>query len=632
MLLRRRVKAELWQPVGVEALEDNALDVARSINNRSVIAGPGSGKTELLAQRACYLLQCGIARSPQRILAISYKRNAALNLEQRVRARVHPDLAHRFHSRTFDSFAKSLVDRFGQALPEGWRPTPDYEIAFPSDRSVRDFLRGLAPPASVGTFADIMALPEKTFERDCIVPARLTVEPIANPTPGQWAGEQFFQNWIRGRGGRSYLSFAMIGRLAELLVRANPMVRDALRLTYSHLFMDEFQDTTQVQYDLAKTIFSASLTVVTAVGDYKQQIMRFAMAMADPFTPFEADFSAQRIPLFNNYRSSPDLVRIQGILAKAIDAKSIAVVSKADATVSGNSCEVWDFSSLAAEAETLATFLASEMKAYGLKPRDIAVLVRVRAADYMATLQSAFTAQGLVLRNEAAKVGSVELQDLLAEGLSETLIALLRLLTSSRAGKHWTECLDTMCAMRGLAYDDVDRRAKVAKSLHEFSEAFAAEFPAPVTDRVSAHAVVKRILDFVGQPNLLAAFPAYAQGDWLEKVTEAAGLHLEFACQGAADWASALDNYEGLHAIPLMTVHKSKGLEYHTVAFVGLDDGAWFNFRKQSEEETTGFFVAFSRAKQRVIFTYCEARATRAQIAPLYALLTEANVHTVKKG
>jgi superfamily I DNA/RNA helicase len=32
-------------------------------------------------------------------------------------------------------------------------------------------------------------------------------------------------------------------------------VRDALRLTYSHLFMDEFQDTTQVQYDLAKTIF-----------------------------------------------------------------------------------------------------------------------------------------------------------------------------------------------------------------------------------------------------------------------------------------------------------------------------------------------------------------------------------------
>lgn len=631
-LLRRRVRADLWEPVGIAALEASALDVARSTNNRSVIAGPGSGKTELLAQRACYLLQCGLAPTPQRILAISYKRDAASNLERRVRARVHADLAHRFHSRTFDSFAKSLVDRFGQALPERWRPTPDYEVAFATDRTIRDFLQTLAPPAGVGTFADIMALPVKTFERDCVVPAPLAIDGITNPTPGQWAGEQFWQRWIDGRGGRSFLTFPMIGRLAELLVRTNPMVRDALRLTYSHLFMDEFQDTTQVQYDLGKSIFAGSQTIVTAVGDYKQQIMRFAMAMADPFTPFETDFAAQRTPLYNNYRSSPDLVRIQGILAKAIDAQSVDALSKADGTVSGNSCEVWDFSSVAAEADILAAFMADEMRAHGLKPRDVAVLVRVKAADYMATLQGAFRARGLVLRNESAWVGGVELQNLLAEVLSEMFIALLRLVTSTRAGRHWTECQDAMCAMRGLAFDDENRRAKVAKSLHEFGKTFAAEFPVPVTDRAGAHAVVKRILDYVGRPNLLTASPAYRQGDWMEKVSEAAGLHLEFACQGAVDWATALDNYEGLHAIPLMTVHKSKGLEYHTVAFVGLDDGAWFNFQKQSDEETAGFFVAFSRAKQRVIFTYSEARSTRAQIAPLYALLSQANVQTIKKG
>ena len=52
---------------------------------------------------------------PQRILAISYKRDAAYNLTQRVSARCHPEQAHRFDSLTFDAFAKSLVDRFGQA-------------------------------------------------------------------------------------------------------------------------------------------------------------------------------------------------------------------------------------------------------------------------------------------------------------------------------------------------------------------------------------------------------------------------------------------------------------------------------------------------------------------------------------
>jgi superfamily I DNA/RNA helicase len=77
-----------------------------------------------------------------------------------------------------------------------------------------------------------------------------------------------------------------------------------------------------------KTIFMGSDTVVTAVGDYKQQIMRWAMAMEDPFTPFEADFHAKRTPLLNNYRSSPDLVKIQAILARALDAKAAPPISK----------------------------------------------------------------------------------------------------------------------------------------------------------------------------------------------------------------------------------------------------------------------------------------------------------------
>lgn len=84
--------------------------------------------------------------------------------------------------------------------------------------------------------------------------------------------------------------------------------------------------------------------------------------------------------------------------------------------------------------------------------------------------------------------------------------------------------------------------------------------------------------------------------------------------------------YEGVHAIPLMTIHKSKGLEYHTVIFVGLDDGAWWSFSQDEIEATAGFFVAFTRAKQRVIFTYCASRGTRTKIATLYELLTKAGV------
>lgn len=84
--------------------------------------------------------------------------------------------------------------------------------------------------------------------------------------------------------------------------------------------------------------------------------------------------------------------------------------------------------------------------------------------------------------------------------------------------------------------------------------------------------------------------------------------------------------YEGVNALALMTLHKSKGLEYHTVIFIGLDDSAWWNYPQDTAEATAGFFVAFTRAKQRVIFTYTPQRGARNTIAPLYALLKAAGV------
>lgn len=120
--------------------------------------------------------------------------------------------------------------------------------------------------------------------------------------------------------------------------------------------------------------------------------------------------------------------------------------------------------------------------------------------------------------------------------------------------------------------------------------------------------------------------PAYGQGGWLQKVIDAAASHLFASSTHASDWSEALDTYEGLHAIPLMTIHKSKGLEYHTVIFVGLDEGAWWSFPGDQIEATAGFFVAFARAKQRVVFTYCSRRSRRIKIATLYDLLSKAGV------
>jgi superfamily I DNA/RNA helicase len=133
------------------------------------------------------------------------------------------------------------------------------------------------------------------------------------------------------------------------------MILRALRATYPFVFLDEFQDTTYAQYDFFLTAFLGSAASITAVGDDKQRIMVWAGARPDSFAQFEKDFSADRAALLFNYRSSPAMVRVQHIVARALDTKSSEPVSKVEAKIEGDAAEVWTFGSEASESKQLAT-------------------------------------------------------------------------------------------------------------------------------------------------------------------------------------------------------------------------------------------------------------------------------------
>lgn len=57
-----------------------------------------------------------------------------------------------------------------------------------------------------------------------------------------------------------------------------------------------------------------------------------------------------------------------------------------------------------------------------------------------------------------------------------------------------------------------------------------------------------------------------------------------------------------------MTIHKSKGLEFHTMIFYGLDNQTWWSLRPNNKEDLNVFFVALTRAEQRAFFTLCRER------------------------
>jgi len=99
-----------WRPADGLTLETNALRAVKELSSSlALTAGPGAGKTEMLAQRADFLLRTGTCRYPKRILAISFKVDASKNLKERVQCRCGLELASRFDSYTFHAFSKRII-------------------------------------------------------------------------------------------------------------------------------------------------------------------------------------------------------------------------------------------------------------------------------------------------------------------------------------------------------------------------------------------------------------------------------------------------------------------------------------------------------------------------------------------
>jgi len=615
-----------WRPQDL-TLEPAADTVVRSSVSTLVVAGPGAGKTELLAQRACYLLQTGECAGERRILAISLKRDAARNLEDRVRLRCGAQLSHRFHSMTFDAFAKGLVDRFRLGIPEEYRPSADYEVSFDVvDYKLYDLIKEMPSTFTSLSIAQRFGISGKKLYWQEFLGRALTV-PIPEPkTVEAIAAASLWQYLLRGRK-ESRLGFAMIGRLADLLLRENPAVLRALRGSYSHVFLDECQDTTVIHYPLVCTAFLNSDAILTAVGDNKQRVMGFAGALKVIFSRFKEEFGATEVPLYMNYRSTEELVRIQRVFAKAIDKKAVESTANGKLAKERGECRMLEFDDAEAEAKYVSGLIADTIMKDKIDPEEICVLTRLRKIGYTQLLQQELTVRGIPSRIEN------ELQDLLNEPLTVTIVAFLCVAGRQADPTAWTQVVELV---QDLLEGEGRKEREIEARLTQFISELRATIDASEQwDEAEIEKLLLRIIGFLGTESFRTRFPQYRQGTFFAETVTKLAKH--FAVWHAErGWEMVLDNALGIGFVPIMTMHKSKGLEYDTVVFVGLEDGALFSFNEETEEETCGFFVALSRAKRRAIFTFAGVRPvgkggrdenqSRVSIGPLYELLKEAGV------
>lgn len=197
------------------------------------------------------------------------------------------------------------------------------------------------------------------------------------------------------------------------------------------------------------------------------------------------------------------------------------------------------------------------------------------------------------------------------EPIVEMLISLLRLVIDRKRPHDWEFIVSTTADLWNIgSLQSNDDYFKMQDALSEEIEQLSGMMQ-DVTCKKDFHALLKHAIQFWGGKRIKATFPIYSQGtylnDLLNKFQNYMWMELDTT---EMDWLLAIENFEGLHSVPIMTIHKSKGLEYEVVYFVGLEDSAFWSFKNQPEEDRCTFFVALSRAKKEILFTFCKYRYT----------------------
>ena len=556
-----------WKPSEGISLPDEVLNqiVKETSRNIAILAGPGTGKTELLAQRASFLLETGQCPFPQKILALCFKVDAAANIKERVQKRCGNLANSRFISLTFDSFFISIVRRFSCFLP--------------------NWINDLSADFEVGAFTQIRNLP-------------VDLNTITDISIQQSLNNCISQNKLHWSTCRS---------LAYTIIKYSNEVKRLISLTYKFVFLDEFQDTTTLQYEFIKEVFNIENNIITTVGDNNQMIMGWAGADLEVFNKFAEDFNANKKTLNINHRSNKNIVDLINFISESIkeegeDAISYQATREASSV---HSIFAVEFDTKQDEAAAIAAYINKIINENpALSFDNLALVIRQRAVDYFNIANIIFSENNLTLRNEDEVIiqNGLKIQDLMDEPISEFFINILRKQNNLITPEQNKLLIKVFSSLKNY---DIENERKYKKLIDELNEIISL-----VDNHDKTNLWTNKIIRKIGRENFKRIRTLSNEADFT-KVKMSFDALFQESFNKTKDIQKAISLYKGEGQVKLMTVHKSKGLEFDTVFFVDFNANAWWglgnaisgNDTIRLKEEQNTFFVGASRAKEKLIFT-----------------------------
>jgi DNA helicase-2/ATP-dependent DNA helicase PcrA len=284
-----------------------------------IIAGPGSGKTEVIAWRVAYMVQAELAK-PENILATTFTNKAALELKDRIQSKLREINVELMQVSTIHSFCADLLRRYPRQanLLSGFSildETGQFLFVYSrrKELGLDERIKGLEDvfySSVIDTFN--RATEEQVAPEDLAAWYKENLSCCKNDEAGLWqereAIAEAYQHYCQLLEEENLLDFASLQTFALRLLENNPQVLEELRRKYLEILVDEYQDTNITQEKLLK-LLAGDGTHLTVVGDDDQSIYRFRGATVRNILEFSERYpNAKVVQLVHNFRSRDQIV------------------------------------------------------------------------------------------------------------------------------------------------------------------------------------------------------------------------------------------------------------------------------------------------------------------------------------
>jgi len=571
-----------------------------------ILAGAGAGKTKAISHRVAYLvLKEKVA--PEKILAITFTNKAAGEMRERISELLKSDfLSSNFEPPfigTFHSLGVYILKKSGRG------------IGVPKNFSILD------KEDSLGVIKEairILEIDPRQFPAPKIASIisrfkadLLTIDDFYETARGDFFSKKISLVWEKYEEilkKQRALDFDDLILKPVLLFKKDPEARRYYQNLWEHILIDEYQDTNNAQYEFSKILAQAHKNIC-AIGDIDQAIYGWRGADFRNILNFEKDFPEHKIIIFEeNYRSGRIILEAASrVIEKNKMRKEKRLVAAQDKMGEISLFEAQDEEE---EAE-FVVLKTKELIDKGVLPDEIAVLFRANFQSRI--LEEKFLSHNISYQMLGTRFYQrKEIKDVLAylrAALNpEDLISIKRIINTPPRGIGKVTMLDYLSKKKELPeFEDILLRIK--ESIFKENPSSAARSLLRISGyqkylENGSEEDKERLENIKELVNILTRYDKYGPQEGIERFLEDVALMSD---------EDELDKKS--KSVKLMTVHSAKGLEFEYVFIVGLEEGLFPHSGRgedsleKIEEERRLFYVALTRAKQKVFLSFCNSRS-----------------------